>query len=215
MVRRTACVLEKMKRCTKCGVEKSATAQNFGRDGKAKDGFFYWCRPCVAAHGAVYYARNRARIIAMAVIKKRERRAWDTALVERERKWARERKRKKHSDPVAYEQHLKRGREWRHANPDRVKGFKHQAPEKAAARQRIRAARMRRATPSWADRSVIAEFYNLARQLTAKTGVRHEVDHMIPLWGRSVCGLHVETNLQVVPHYVNERKSRKLLPEFS
>ena len=45
-----------MKRCTKCGTEKEEDC--FGKDSKAKDGKFYWCRECVKKHSKAYYHDN-------------------------------------------------------------------------------------------------------------------------------------------------------------
>ncbi len=81
---------------------------------------------------------------------------------------------------------------------------------KAACAARGRAARIG-ATPSWADRDKIAAFYRLARKMTVETGVPHEVDHIIPLQGKNVCGLHVETNLQVITKSENSRKQNKFI----
>ena len=39
----------------------------------------------------------------------------------------------------------------------------------------------------------------------------HEVDHIVPLQGKNVCGLHWEKNLQVIPKTENRKKSSKLL----
>ena len=35
------------------------------------------------------------------------------------------------------------------------------------------------------------------------------VDHIIPLQGKTVCGLHVENNLRAIPHFLNTRKGNK------
>ncbi len=67
-----------------------------------------------------------------------------------------------------------------------------------------------RATPKWADPDAIREFYSMAAWLTAETGVKHEVDHIYPLQGKSVCGLHCEANLQVLTKTENIRKSNRM-----
>lgn len=61
----------------------------------------------------------------------------------------------------------------------------------------------------WADKNRIKEIYKEAIELTNKTGLLYEVDHIIPLTHKLVCGLHVENNLQVIPKSENRRKSNK------
>lgn len=67
--------------------------------------------------------------------------------------------------------------------------------------------------PEWANLSTMDEFYRLARKLTLETGIKHHVDHIIPLKGRFkggevqiVTGLHVHHNLRVVSALDNMRK---------
>jgi hypothetical protein len=61
--------------------------------------------------------------------------------------------------------------------------------------------------PKWANWFFISEIYDLARRRTKMLGTPWEVDHIIPLKGKNVCGLHVETNLRVVPKEVNRAKA--------
>lgn len=49
-----------------------------------------------------------------------------------------------------------------------------------------------KACPKWADLEVIKQFYYDCPE-------SHHVDHIIPLQGKYICGLHVETNLQYLP----------------
>ena len=53
-------------------------------------------------------------------------------------------------------------------------------------------------------------FYEEARRLTEETGIVHHVDHIIPINHPLICGLHVETNLQVLPAAENSRKGNRL-----
>lgn len=83
----------------------------------------------------------------------------------------------------------------------------HQATTRAnAAKQR---ALRRKRTATWANHEIIVTFYREAARLTRLTGVPHEVDHIVPLLGERVSGLHVEDNLQVVPRAVNRAKSNQ------
>lgn len=69
------------------------------------------------------------------------------------------------------------------------------------------------ATPSWADMDKIESFYERARNLSSETGISHHVDHIIPLRSKWVCGLHVETNLQVLTAAENQSKSNRHWPD--
>lgn len=97
------------------------------------------------------------------------------------------------------------------------RGAKWRAENKAknVAKTRRRQKHVARATPSWADHEAILAIYKQAEQLTKTTGERHEVDHVIPLGGKLVCGLHVETNLRVITATHNRRKGHKFKPATS
>jgi len=86
-------------------------------------------------------------------------------------------------------------RRWAKANPDRVNAL---IMKRCAAKKH--------AMPSWANLDAIRAFYSEAIRLTRETGMRHEVDHIIPLQSPLVCGLHVETNLQILTSEANKKK---------
>jgi hypothetical protein len=69
------------------------------------------------------------------------------------------------------------------------------------------------ATPIWANKEKIKEIYKQAVSLTESTGIRYEVDHIIPLTNKLVCGLHNEFNLQILPMSENRSKNNKFSVE--
>lgn len=70
-----------------------------------------------------------------------------------------------------------------------------------------------RATPRWYDEFdtfVISEAYRLCKLREHATGIKWEVDHIVPLQGKEVSGLHWHKNWRVVPQYVNRSKGNRL-----
>jgi hypothetical protein len=85
-----------------------------------------------------------------------------------------------------------------------------QNPAKVNARTARRYACKTQATPKWLgvdDHWMIEQAYELATLRTKMFGVPWEVDHIVPLRGKKVMGLHVPWNLQVVAQMENRRKS--------
>jgi hypothetical protein len=72
---------------------------------------------------------------------------------------------------------------------------------------------VRQRTPSWVDKEekwLIKEAYELAALRTKLFGFSWHVDHVLPLQGETVSGLHVATNLQVIPGLLNIKKKNKV-----
>ena len=70
----------------------------------------------------------------------------------------------------------------------------------------------RNATPSWltfCQKKEMENFYWLAKDLHLVTGEFYDVDHIVPINGKDICGLHVPWNLQILPKDLNISKSNK------
>ncbi len=85
-----------------------------------------------------------------------------------------------------------------------------------AANSKRRALRLS-ATPSWLtekDFEDIKEMYKLAQACSEVFEEQYHVDHIIPLQGENVCGLHVPWNLQILSAFDNISKSNKLKTHY-
>jgi hypothetical protein len=95
------------------------------------------------------------------------------------------------------------GKKWREDNRDRWN-------TKAA---RYRASKLK-ATPPWLSTEQLKDIeteYSLASWCSEVLKTSYHVDHIIPLKGKLVCGLHVPWNLQVIPAAVNLSKGNRIV----
>lgn len=181
-----------MKTCSKCGEEKPLT--EYRKRSASKDGLQPYCKIC---HSATEKARKDSKR--------------DELSAARREKYA-------NDESFRKAQHA-RSTKWAAENRERTREIKRksaQRPEaKAAMAARVRkrqAAKLQR-TPSWANEQLIAAYYKEAKRLEELTGIEFHVDHIIPLQGELVSGLHVETNLQLLPAHENIGKSNSFDPQ--
>jgi hypothetical protein len=92
---------------------------------------------------------------------------------------------------------------WKEANPEEVRAFTND-----------RRRRHKNATPKWLSKeqkTKIRKIYKEAAVLCAEVPKSYAVDHIVPLMGKEVCGLHVPWNLQILTAEENFKKNNKLL----
>lgn len=172
-----------MKKCAEC--DETKPYSEFHRNKRRDDGFHEYCKQCRSNQ---YYRRDRDGSIARAAIRYSSKK--ELCL----KKMA-ERYQSIRSEKQAY------GRSHYAANSHKYKANANQ-----------RKAAVKRATPAWFssdDKWVMQEAYELAQRRKETTGIDWEVDHVIPLRGKLVCGLHTPLNIAVIPRAENNYKRAK------
>ncbi|WP_261541735.1 hypothetical protein [Burkholderia multivorans] len=81
-------------------------------------------------------------------------------------------------------------------------------------RSTLRSRQERRATPPWVDHDAIEALHVEARRLTVETGELHVVDHIVPLRGKTVSGLHWHGNMRVIHWRPNASKGALTWPDM-
>ncbi|WP_143393542.1 hypothetical protein [Fimbriiglobus ruber] len=211
-----------VKTCTRCGDFKPLAS--FYRNIRAKDRLCSHCAECDNKKSARYRSINAERL-------KQKRKAYTDANREGRaayyKKWReKNRERIKIRKAEYYQSHKEHesrrntayDKKWRAANRDRRKAYeaKYRKDNKSrvTAHANKRRCRKAQATPTWADFTLITAFYEQCARITAETGVKHHVDHIVPLSSPVVCGLHCQNNLQILPEAANKRKGNRIWPDM-
>lgn len=209
-----------MKYCTRC--KKTKALDEFGKHKRYSDGLNPWCKPCKKLYDAEYRKNNKEAI-------SKSKAEWFQKNKEhcnlKSKKWAEEnRQRRREIVNLSYqnnrESKLEYSKRYREENSEacaqRVKNWEARNPDRVRAKNNRRRAAKLNAEPSWLSeehQEQIIQMYALAKDCEIMTGESYHVDHIVPLQGKTVCGLHVPWNLQVLPSDLNLRKSNKHDPD--
>jgi hypothetical protein len=209
-----------VKTCTKCGIEKELTVDNFKPRKKSKDGFRNDCRVCSNLKHAEWTIENLDKA-------KANQARWYQNNKEHAKivqdKYYQDNKEKKLAQQKIYRKNNKikidlKNKNWADKNPAKIKQynkeFGQRHPDKIAAKTAKRRAAKLQATPPWLTEEhlkQIEDLYTESKRLEALDGIPREVDHIIPLLGETVRGLHVPWNLRVITAKENGSKNNKLI----
>lgn len=190
-----------MKTCIRCKTEK--TEDQFHRATKKKDGLHPICKSCERERAVKRYRENAEN-------EKAKRKIYYTEHKEQTLEKAKEYFKKIYADLTRKAIINKRNRESNVRNKEQRKiqarEYRQRTKHLQTAKTRKRQALVLRRLPKCANLSEIEKFYEKAREMTLKTGIKHEVDHIVPLQGKTVSGFHVEWNLQILTKSENSRK---------
>lgn len=209
----------KIKTCTRCKTEKPF--DDFYKNRAQKDGLSNWCRGCnkgyqnrynqdnkekIAKHCKQYYRNNKEhRLECMKEhyqANKEQKLEYQKQyylgnkekIVKRRKQYYLDNKEKK----VEYNK--------QHYRDNKAYYYAHNAKRRAAKLE---------ATPNWLTKEdwwYINEMYYLAKKRSERSGFKWHVDHIIPLQGKTVCGLHIPWNLQLLPAEENLSKYNSFTP---
>lgn len=188
--------------CSKCIEPRKLT--DFHKDKGKKDGLRVWCKVCCKKYAEVNKEYHTEATKEWRLNNKERNKETDRIRYNKNKdKPNLRRKAYMENYRIAYKKNnaekIKTGKKaWAAANRGLVNAYYAQ-----------RRARKKQATPAWADKWKIQQYYLLAVKLTKLYGESFVVDHIVPLCGKNVSGLHVETNLQILTAKENLIKSNK------
>jgi hypothetical protein len=183
-----------MKKCTKC--KQNREIVEFRKDKSRKDGLYPQCKICCKAYKEAYDTNHKGQHSMYRFERKEEKAEYDSSY----RTQNKERYRN-------YEEGRREEKSLYNAIYAKIN------PGKMNARSAKRNAAKFQATPKWLTRTQLFEiegFYIEAARLTKETGIPHHVDHIVPLQGKTVRGLHVPWNLQILTAIENLSKGNRI-----
>tara|TARA_R110002126_G_scaffold259879_1_gene402853 strand:+ start:204 stop:734 length:531 start_codon:yes stop_codon:yes gene_type:complete len=175
-----------MKTCVRCHQEKPIEAYYPSK--RHVCGYLSWCKECESERSKVKNALNRENRLAKA------------------QEW-------RDKNPEVLKKAIQR---WREKNPTKqseiYKDWAIRNKSKVAEKWMRRDASKKHRTPSWLtedEKIRIRCYYQVAAMYNREGLDTYHVDHIVPLQGKTVSGLHVPWNLQVLPAKLNQQKSNR------
>lgn len=102
--------------------------------------------------------------------------------------------------------------DWVQANRDHLNAYMREWRKTRTSKPQAyaNAESYRKVTPKWANTFFLKEAYRLARLRTRLTGIKWEVDHIVPLNHPLACGLHNEFNVRVITQFENRSRGNRV-----
>lgn len=195
--------------CTKCNETK--TVDLFYKRSDRLSGYTSCCKACKRAHDNAHYSKPEIKQKVSEYAKARRELP--------EVKAAESASKKAYHQLSEVKEAKKLYQRNRRLNPDAVKKerlwesqYAKQHPEKFAMKTRKRKIAKLNRTPFWLNDGQLFEMQSIYKYCASlrAVGLDYEVDHIIPLQGKTVSGLHAPWNLQVITASENASKGNRL-----
>ena len=186
-----------IKYCYKC--KENKPVESFGKNKSKKDGLSTECRPCKRQGDKQYYQAN-ADQVKQTVAKYRAENPEKVSQVKKD--WYEVNKEHVYNKSNAYrkaypEKALQYQRNYKQANSGKARSWL----------AKYRATKLK-ATPLWFEKDLVEAIYMKAKEWG------FAVDHIVPLQGKTVCGLHCWSNLQLLDPALNSAKKNHYWPDM-
>jgi hypothetical protein len=182
----------KTKFCKGCTTVKNTT--EFSPNGKTK--FYYLCKPCMAKKNKAKYHENKV--------------PWK----ESTKRYYNKNKEVIKANSKYHYYAIKNSTEYKIKKKAYDKQYVAKNRAELTAKEARRRSQKLKATPPWLTDTHIMEIksiYLKAKELEKIDGIKRHVDHIYPLRGHNLCGLHVPWNLQILTQSENCKKSNKIV----
>lgn len=176
-----------MKICSKCNGDKPESS--FYKKKGYKNGLSSWCKSCEKEYHANRYKDNKEHI------------------TKRNADWVKNNPEKKAA--------IDRASQTKNIKNRKLQAAKSRKKNKGRVNSEtaFRRASIIQATPKWMTvehKTDMKKLYLLSQKFEKLFGLKYHVDHIVPLNGEDVCGLHVPWNLQILESKLNLKKSNRL-----
>jgi hypothetical protein len=205
--------------CAKCGVDKPF--KDFYKYKRSLDGHQSYCKQCTKVATDKFANSDKRK----EYLRKYREANFKDIKAGRDRYKELNKERIATSNKIYRETNRRRVREsqqrYKESNYDKVleasREYRTRNRHKYAAYSSRRRAAEKQAQPSWLDKDDLKRIelvYGLRELKSFVTRQEYEVDHIVPLRGKTVCGLHVPWNLRVIPKIDNRKKHALYWPDM-
>lgn len=195
--------------CTKCKEKKSVDL--FYKRSDQTDKYTSACKSCKRSHDNAHYAKTETKQKKAEYAKNLRT---NKEFLEKEKKYKYEYNRKTEVKNCKKLKQQERRKNLEVVLKERMRGLEYakKHPEKFAMKTRTRKASKLKRTPQWLNNGHLFEIECIYKYCSSlrMIGLKYEVDHIVPLQGKTVSGLHVPWNLQVILGKENASKGNRI-----